>query len=74
MAHKLPACKMGNQLFVDEVDLATVADGNAKGLRHEHQALLKRVEARRRAISQRAHSITLANILEALEEDRAGHP
>ena len=68
---KLPAQKLGNQLFVRRADLAQLGSGEQPGLA-ERLAALDEAGAVRERIAQRIGGTI--DILEALDRSREAHP
>ncbi|HLW46980.1 MAG TPA: helix-turn-helix domain-containing protein [bacterium] len=69
---KLPAQKLGNQLFIKRADLARVARPEKNNRAEEQLALLERIQTLRERIARRMGR--MAGVLEALDRSRESHP
>ena len=69
---KLPAQKLGNQLFIKRADLARVAMPKNQHRVEEQLALLEEIRALRERIARRMSGP--AHVLEALDRSRESHP
>ncbi len=69
---KLPAQKLGNQLFIRREDLARVAHARAEREYPDQFEVLERARAIRERIRQRIGGTI--DILEALDRSRESHP
>ena len=67
---KLPARKMGNQLFVQRSDIRRFVP-STKDKRQERLALLQEIKAIRERIHKR---VGVIDVLEALDRSRESHP
>ena len=71
---KLPAQKLGNQLFVHRPDLTMLTDGQRKGEVAEQRALLERIKANRERIRRRiGGTVDILDELAAIRERIAQH-
>lgn len=70
-AGKVPAQKLGNQLFVRRSDLPGLADEERERRRAAFAELLARIDANRERIYQR---VGLIDVQEALDRSRESHP
>lgn len=69
---KLPAQKLGNQLFVKKADLARVCPEGKGRNTADRLAVLQRIRAVRERIAQRIQGTI--DVLEALDRSREAHP
>ncbi|MEK7872472.1 MAG: helix-turn-helix domain-containing protein [Chloroflexota bacterium] len=67
---KLPARKLGNQLFVRRADILRLTPSK-KGDRQERLAVLQEIKAIRERIHRR---VGVIDVLEALDRSREAHP
>ncbi len=69
---KLPATKLGNQLFIKREDLARLTLPEKRRQVKDELALLERIKALRERIARRIGGTI--DVLEALDRSREGHP
>lgn len=69
---KLPAQKLGNQLFVRRSDLARFASAKKEEEKRFRREILERAQALNERIRQRTGGNL--DLLEALDRSREGHP
>lgn len=69
---KLPAHKIGNQLFVRRFDLDRLCSGGKRDIKDDRLAVLERIKAARERIAERIGGTI--DVLEVLDRSREAHP